>query len=582
MSIANTTATTFIHLTCSSQNSKSLRRLAADHGALYNNPLPPNYLFPPSADSDSLTHLDILLAGPLCTPFSQGVWKLHLTIPPEYPQSPPTANFRTPIFHPNVDPQSGGVCVETLKRDWDAKLTLRDVLVTICCLLIQPNPDSALNAEAGALIQESYEVFERRARLMTSINAGIPKALAEGVREAQTRGQEVEHTEPKLGDTPVIDESFASEDTVCRPPIPAPAPVRRRRGVARLRSAAASRRSEGSPTGAAGMRRQLHLQPVAGPSSRPFVTQGSGSSDPFGISIPEDPPLRTPQLDPSSDDESTNSADQENDSIIRSPTKARQTPRKFAGTPRRPQGAQPVPLGELTLEDDSPSESESEAEPEAEPEVEETSPPSSPSSASIEEEYPPSPRKSPSKSPAKKLPMPSSANNPFFQPQAQIKPQHRSTAALFGPGARNFTPPNGLARPLASDSPYIAYAEGDDTTMAEPSPSPRKARAGGLFQLPAKKSEVPAARSLFGRPAGAGAGASGFGSINGKTAAATVNTGAVRKSLRSSKSQSPPSSAEKRRMRDKKLWDLCGGDVRRWNRGDFGVEEGFAMKAARW
>lgn len=116
--------------------------------------------------------------------------------------------------------------------------------------------------------------------------------------------------------------------------------------------------------------------------------------------------------------------------------------------------------------------------------------------------------------------------------------------------------------------------------MAEPSPSPRKARTGGLFQLPAKKSEVPAARTLFGRPAG-GAGA-GFGSINGKTAAASVNTGAVRKSQRSSKSQSPPSSAEKRRMRDKRLWDLCGGDVRKWNRGDFGAEEGFAMKAARW
>ena len=415
---------------------------------------------------------------------------------------------------------------------------------------------------------------------MTSINAGIPKALAEGVREAQTRGQEDEPTEPKLGDTPVIDESFASNDTVCRPPVPAPAPVRRRRGVARLRSAAASRRSEGSPTGAAGMRRQLHLQPVAGPSSRPFVTQGSSSSDPFGISIREDPPLRTPQLDPSSDDESTNSADQENDSIL-SPTKPRQTPRKFTGTPRRPQGAPPVPLGELTLEDDSPSESEAEAEPQPEPEVEEPSPPSSPSSASVEEEYPPSPRKSPSKSPAKKMPVPSSSSNPFFQCQAPgVKPQHRSTTALFGPGARNFTPPNGLARPLASDSPYIAYAEGDDTTMAEPSPSPRKARTGGLFQLPAKKSEVPAARTLFGRPAG-GAGA-GFGSINGKTAAASVNTGAVRKSQRSSKSQSPPSSAEKRRMRDKRLWDLCGGDVRKWNRGDFGAEEGFAMKAARW
>ncbi|KAM0723004.1 hypothetical protein Q7P37_001202 [Cladosporium fusiforme] len=485
-------------------NSKSLRRLAADHGALHNNPLPPNFLFPPTAaDTDDLTELDILLAGPLHTPFSSGVWKLHLTIPPEYPQSPPTANFRTPIFHPNVDPQSGGVCVETLKRDWDAKLTLRDVLVTISCLLIQPNPDSALNAEAGALIQEGFEVFERRARLMTSINAGIPRALSEGVREAQTRGQESEVREDEPERTLLREEDV---DSVCKPP----APVRRKRGVARLRSAAASRRSDGSPSGAVGMRRQ---QQQPGPSSsRPFVTQSSSSGDPFGISIREDPPLGTPQLDPSSDDEddddndngSTTSADQENDTAF-SPSRPRATPSKpTTGTPRRPHGAPPVPLGELTLSDPEPSSDDEEAE------------------------------------------------------DSDMEPDR--TAALFGPGARNFTPPNALSQPLATDSPY-AGTGGDttieDVTMAEPSPSPRKARSGGrLFQTPAKKGgEV---RSLFGWPVAAGLPGGGV-----------------------PKPRSPPSSAERRRARDKRLWELCGGDVRKWNRGEF-EGESFPMKAARW
>ncbi|EME49930.1 hypothetical protein DOTSEDRAFT_100125, partial [Dothistroma septosporum NZE10] len=119
---------------------------------------------------DDLTQLDILLAGPTHTPFAHGVWKLHLNIPPNYPEQPPTANFRTHIFHPNVDPQTLAVCVETLKRDWDSKLTLRDVLVTISCLLIQPNPDSALNAEAGALIQDNYANFARQAEMMTSVH----------------------------------------------------------------------------------------------------------------------------------------------------------------------------------------------------------------------------------------------------------------------------------------------------------------------------------------------------------------------------------------------------------------------------
>ncbi|OCK76686.1 UBC-like protein [Lepidopterella palustris CBS 459.81] len=175
-------------------NSKSLRRLAADHASLHTAGLPPNYLFPPansSHDSSSdLTSLDVLLAGPVGTAFSSGVWKLHLSIPPTYPAAPPTATFKTRIWHPNIEESTGAVCVETLKRDWSDKLRLRDVLVTISCLLIQPNPASALNAEAGRLAAEDWEGFCRRARLMAGIHAGVPKELEEGVREAQMRGEE--------------------------------------------------------------------------------------------------------------------------------------------------------------------------------------------------------------------------------------------------------------------------------------------------------------------------------------------------------------------------------------------------------
>jgi ubiquitin-protein ligase len=139
---------------------------------------------------DDLSHLDILLAGPHGTPFSAGVFKLHLEMPSNYPTAPPTAHFRTQIFHPNVDPSSGAVCVDTLKRDWKPTLTLRDVLVTITCLLVQPNPDSALNAEAGKLVTEDWEAFQKRAKLMTSIHAGAPKNIAIKVDEARRRGDD--------------------------------------------------------------------------------------------------------------------------------------------------------------------------------------------------------------------------------------------------------------------------------------------------------------------------------------------------------------------------------------------------------
>ena len=52
---------------------------------------------------------------------------------------------------------------------------------TIYCLLIQPNPDSALNATAGHLLQEDYHAFARQARLMTSIHASAGAEDAEQI-----------------------------------------------------------------------------------------------------------------------------------------------------------------------------------------------------------------------------------------------------------------------------------------------------------------------------------------------------------------------------------------------------------------
>ncbi|RVX73080.1 hypothetical protein B0A52_02206 [Exophiala mesophila] len=173
----------------------SLRRLIKDHALLRNDP-PPNYFFPDTDDlssvPDDLTQLVVLITGAEGTPYSQGLWRLHLKMPQDYPRNPPKATFKTRIYHPNVDETTGAVCLETLKRDWDPKLTLKDILVTISCLLIQPNPDSALNAAAGALIQEDYDAFSKQAQLMTRIHAPIPPHLRHEVRVAKKRGEEDE------------------------------------------------------------------------------------------------------------------------------------------------------------------------------------------------------------------------------------------------------------------------------------------------------------------------------------------------------------------------------------------------------
>lgn len=168
-----------------------------------------------------------MLAGPQGTPYAEGVWKLHLKMPLDYPKSPPKAAFRTKIYHPNVEEATGSVCLDTLKRDWQPKLTLRDILVTIACLLINPNPDSALNSEAGKLLQEDFDSFARKARLMTSIHARIPPNLKAAVADARTRGEEKPKQRIKIfesGDQSDVedDESSASKEN---DPSISPSPV---------------------------------------------------------------------------------------------------------------------------------------------------------------------------------------------------------------------------------------------------------------------------------------------------------------------------------------------------------------------
>lgn len=95
---------------------------------------------------------------------------MRLQLTADFPSAPPKGFFVTKIFHPNVS-KAGDICVNTLKKDWNDKLGIRHVLLTIKCLLIHPNPESALNEEAGKLLLEDYDEYAKQARLMTTIHA---------------------------------------------------------------------------------------------------------------------------------------------------------------------------------------------------------------------------------------------------------------------------------------------------------------------------------------------------------------------------------------------------------------------------
>jgi len=121
-------------------------------------------------DDKDITSVEAIIEGPEDTPYFGGRFRVKLSIVKDFPASPPLGFFLTKIFHPNVSSR-GEICVNTLKKDWKSDLGLKHVLLTIKCLLIVPNPESALNEEAGKLILESYDDYYKRAKLYTEIHA---------------------------------------------------------------------------------------------------------------------------------------------------------------------------------------------------------------------------------------------------------------------------------------------------------------------------------------------------------------------------------------------------------------------------
>ncbi|KAL3898696.1 MAG: hypothetical protein SGCHY_002560 [Lobulomycetales sp.] len=124
------------------------------------------------------------IEGPAGTPFEGGKFRIKLSLPQDFPSVPPKGFFVTKIFHPNVAIPSGEICVSTLKKDWKPSTPLLQLLLTIKCLLIAPNPESALNEEAGKMLLEDYSGYEKYARMMTSVHAAAGSSASKSGQTA--------------------------------------------------------------------------------------------------------------------------------------------------------------------------------------------------------------------------------------------------------------------------------------------------------------------------------------------------------------------------------------------------------------
>ena len=122
------------------------------------------------------------IQGPAGTPYADGFFKVNFQfVGTDFPSGPPKCLMRTKIFHPNIH-ANGEICVSTLKKDWNSTFGIEHILTVIKCLLISPNPDSALDPEAATLLQEAYDDYASTASIWTRIHASYrPACLPESI-----------------------------------------------------------------------------------------------------------------------------------------------------------------------------------------------------------------------------------------------------------------------------------------------------------------------------------------------------------------------------------------------------------------
>mmetsp|Transcript_139020 Transcript_139020/g.443940 ORF Transcript_139020/g.443940 Transcript_139020/m.443940 type:complete len:229 (-) Transcript_139020:89-775(-) len=106
------------------------------------------------------------VAGPEGSPYEGGRFELDIRLPSRYPMEPPNVQFKTQIFHPNVDSR-GEICLDVLKDQWSPALSLQKVLLSVSSLLTDPNFADPLNSSASQLYRKDRTAYESKCRQMT-------------------------------------------------------------------------------------------------------------------------------------------------------------------------------------------------------------------------------------------------------------------------------------------------------------------------------------------------------------------------------------------------------------------------------
>lgn len=134
--------------------------------------------------NDNLKEFKVCLEGPADSLYEGGVWKVRVELPDQYPYKSPSIGFETRIFHPNIDEQSGSVCLDVINQTWSPMFTISHIFETFLPqLLNDPNAADPLNGEASTLYLNDRDEYNRRVRSYVDRFANRATVLANFKKE---------------------------------------------------------------------------------------------------------------------------------------------------------------------------------------------------------------------------------------------------------------------------------------------------------------------------------------------------------------------------------------------------------------
>eukprot|EP01083_Nonionella_stella_P160905 526378_1 len=152
------------------RHAMALRRITRELRDLEQDPVA-NCSAGPAADD--LFKWTGLIMGPKDTPYEDGLFFLDIVFPQDYPFKPPKVKFTTYIYHCGIN-DKGGNMLDILKDNWSPALTISKLLLSLCSLLTDPNPDDPLVPEIAKLYRTNRQLHDRKANEEAHKHAEAP------------------------------------------------------------------------------------------------------------------------------------------------------------------------------------------------------------------------------------------------------------------------------------------------------------------------------------------------------------------------------------------------------------------------